>query len=124
MRPTVATTAGQSPDYDLCFGNSALVRSCMSQNDWGRRFDDPITLPEGRTLRTLRDVGEFITALPKAQHDRPEWQLAVAMLLQAAEAGGIVMLARIALMRAINVDKPDMPPEPGGKHAKAYNIIR
>jgi hypothetical protein len=78
----------------------------MSHAGWSRRFDEPIMIGK-RELVTLRDAGEFITALPKVQHDRPEWQLAMSLLLQAAEAGGIVMLARIAMMRAINVGKPD-----------------
>jgi hypothetical protein len=89
---------------------------------WARAFDDPIPLPDGSTLRTLREAGEFIAALPRAQHDRPEWQLAMAMLLQAAEHGGIAMMARIATMRAINVGKSE-PPEPRRKAAKKYNIV-
>jgi hypothetical protein len=33
---------------------------------WSRAFDDPIPLPGGGELRTLRDAGEYVTALPKA----------------------------------------------------------
>lgn len=36
---------------------------------WKRRFDDPIPLPDGRQLVTLRDAGNYITKLPKAEHD-------------------------------------------------------
>jgi hypothetical protein len=36
---------------------------------WFKRFYDPIVLPDGRTLLTLRDAAEYITALPKAGHD-------------------------------------------------------
>jgi hypothetical protein len=43
---------------------------------WSREFDEPILLPEGRTLATLRDAGEHIAALPKKEHDAPEWQAA------------------------------------------------
>jgi hypothetical protein len=57
----------------------------ISTTGWGRRFDEPIQAGK-RELVTLRDAGEFIAALPKAQHHRPEWQLAMSMLLQAAEA--------------------------------------
>jgi hypothetical protein len=35
---------------------------------WSARFDEPITLPDGRTLKTLRDAANYITALPKAEH--------------------------------------------------------
>ena len=35
---------------------------------WFKRFYDPIVLPDGRKLLTLRDAAEYITELPKAQH--------------------------------------------------------
>ena len=35
--------------------------------DWSRAFEDTITLPDGRTLSTLRDAGDHITSLPKAE---------------------------------------------------------
>jgi hypothetical protein len=41
---------------------------------WSREFDDPIPLPGGRELVTLRDAAHYITGLPKAEHDAPEWQ--------------------------------------------------
>jgi hypothetical protein len=45
---------------------------------WHRPFDNPIPLPRGRQLVTLRDAAEFITKLPKAEHDarngRPRWK--------------------------------------------------
>jgi hypothetical protein len=58
-----------------------------------RRFDDPIALPDGRVLRTLRDAGNYVAAFPKTKHARPEWRLAAAMLMQTEEDGAPVMLA-------------------------------
>jgi hypothetical protein len=37
---------------------------------WKRRFEDPIPLPRGRQLVTLRDAGNYIIKLPKAEHER------------------------------------------------------
>jgi hypothetical protein len=37
--------------------------------DWSRAFDEPISLPKGKTLRALRDAALYITKLPKAEHD-------------------------------------------------------
>jgi hypothetical protein len=34
---------------------------------------DPISLPKGKSLVTLRDAALYITKLPKAEHDAPEW---------------------------------------------------
>jgi hypothetical protein len=34
---------------------------------WFKRFVDPIVVPDGRTLLTLRDAADYITALPKTR---------------------------------------------------------
>ena len=33
---------------------------------------DPVPFPVGEVLKTLRDAGEYIAALPKREHDGPE----------------------------------------------------
>lgn len=70
--------------------------------DWSRRFEHPIILPDGRTLSTLRDAGDYITSLPKAKHEAAEWQAAMEALILVATLGGPTMLARIGVMRALN----------------------
>lgn len=52
-----------------------------AERGWKRSFDDPIPLPRSRPLVTLRDAAEYITKLPKAEHDVPEWQAAMEALL-------------------------------------------
>jgi hypothetical protein len=69
---------------------------------WDQRFFDPIMLPGGRKLVTLRDAALYITKLPKAEHDAEEWQAAMAALLLVAEHNGPTMFARIGVMRALN----------------------
>jgi hypothetical protein len=44
---------------------------------WKRPFDDPIPLPRGRPLVPLEDAGNYITKLPKAEHEAAEWQAAM-----------------------------------------------
>ena len=73
---------------------------------WFKRFHDPIILPDGRKLLTRRDVTEYITALPKAEHDAADWQVAMKTLLLVAERDGPEMLARIAVMKALNGNEP------------------
>ena len=70
---------------------------------WFKRFYDPIGLPDGRELLTLRDAAEYITALPKAEHDAADWQVAMETLLLVAERDGPEMLARIAVTKALNI---------------------
>jgi hypothetical protein len=36
----------------------------------------------------LKDAAVFITKLPKAEHDTPEWQAAMEALILIAETGG------------------------------------
>ncbi len=55
----------------------------MSKSGWSRKFDEPIPLPTGRQLVTLKDAGEYIAKLPKAEHTAMEWQTAMEALLLA-----------------------------------------
>jgi hypothetical protein len=74
----------------------------MANRGWSRQFDDPIPLPRGRQLVTLRDAALYITKLPEAEHDAEEWQAAMHSLMLVAEHDGPTMLARIGVMRALN----------------------
>jgi hypothetical protein len=69
---------------------------------WKRKFDDPIPLPGGGRLVTMQDAGTYITKLPKAEHEAPEWQAGMETLILVATHGGPTMFARIAMMRALN----------------------
>ena len=48
------------------------------------------------------DVGKYITRLPKAEQDAPEWQAAMEALILVADLGGPTMFARIGVMRGLN----------------------
>jgi hypothetical protein len=81
----------------------------ISAPKWSREFDDPIALPDGRKLVTLRDAATYITKLPKAEQDLEIWQIAVEHLIRAAETGGgWLMLARIGVLRALHRDRPQV----------------
>jgi hypothetical protein len=67
-----------------------------------RATSPPISLPDGRQLVTLRDAGDYITKLPKAEHEAPEWQAAMEALILVATQGGATMFARIGVMQALN----------------------
>jgi hypothetical protein len=55
---------------------------------WQRPFHDPIPLPRGRQLVTLKDAGTYITKPSKADHATPERQAAMESLILVAERGG------------------------------------
>ena len=65
-----------------------LTDHAMSERGWSRTFDDPIDLPGGGEVRTLRDAGNFIAKLPKRDHDSPAWLAAIEALMLVVEHGG------------------------------------
>jgi hypothetical protein len=69
---------------------------------WSREFDEPIAVPDGGTLVTLRDAADYITALPDEEAALPEWQAAIEALMLVADLGGPTMFARMGMMRALN----------------------
>jgi hypothetical protein len=71
------------------------------ERSWKRPFEDPIRIGD-RALVTLLDAGEYIAALPKKEHDVPEWRAAMEALLLVVERGGPTLFARIGIMRALN----------------------
>jgi hypothetical protein len=67
-----------------------------------RAFDDPIQLPDGRTLVTLHDAATHVTGLPKKEAAEPEWQAAIEALMLVVELGGPTMFVRIGVIKALN----------------------
>jgi hypothetical protein len=63
-------------------------------------------------------AGEYIQELPKAIHQRPEWQIAAEMLLEAVEGKGPLMFAEIAMRKAVNAGKPAPEPTPRRKRRR------
>ena len=68
---------------------------------WSTRFEDPIALPNGRKLITLKDAADYVMELPKKESELPEWQTAIEVLMLCSR-GGDSMLARIGVMKALN----------------------
>ena len=69
---------------------------------WSREFEEPILIPKGRQLVTLRDAGDYITKLPEAEHTAREWQAAMEALILVVTLGGPTMFARIGIVKALN----------------------
>ena len=99
---------------------SGFFWSMVETVSWDRPFAEPIELPKGKKLVTLRDAAQYITKLPKAKHDAEEWQAAMEALPLVAGHDGPTMFARIGLLRALNHGLPDPKTEPRRKVAKKY----
>jgi hypothetical protein len=90
---------------------------------WQKKFAAPIDAG-GKSLRTLRDAGHYVTKLPKATAELPHWQNATKYLIEAAKHPFFVMVAEIAMRTALNHGKPPPDPEPRRKSTKKYRVIR
>jgi hypothetical protein len=69
---------------------------------WSRPFDDPIPLPGGGYLVTLKDAARHFQELPAAEQLAREWEIAAEILMDTAEGRDFLMHARIATLRALN----------------------
>jgi hypothetical protein len=70
--------------------DAARGKPLKSPQRWKRAFDEPIPLPRGRHLVTLKDAAEYIQKLPKAERQIAEWQAAVEALLLVVELSAVI----------------------------------
>ena len=83
-------TGGPAPHFEKAFSLP-----------WSTPFEDPIPLPDGGQLLTLKDAGEYIQSLPTAVQETEPWQTATEALLLVINQNGPAMFARIGMMRAL-----------------------
>lgn len=75
----------------------------MSSKSWSKRFDEPIVLEDGTTLRTLRDAIQYLVkTVPKVERDHPQVLAAADHLTRSAEQGYPMYFARATTMQAIH----------------------
>jgi len=91
---------------------------------WSQAFDDPVPLPHGKLLRTLKEAAAYILKLKKSDQHSAHWQAAIEAVIMAAEDRGPLMHARIGMLRALNHGKPNPDVTPRRKAVKKYRIVR
>lgn len=72
---------------------------------WSDRFSDPIEVPNGDRIQTLRDAGAYIARLPNCEYKTDAWRTATHLLIEAAEGAVSVELARFAILQAFAVEQ-------------------
>lgn len=91
----------------------------MTPEGWDVEFDDPVPLPAGGQLRTLRAAGDHIAKLSKRDQLRPEWQQAAADLMKAATVGRAWRwFAQRSVYAALHGSAPIVPPRPEPRKSK------
>jgi hypothetical protein len=69
---------------------------------WDSRFAEPIELPSGVRLASLRDaIVHLINTVPSSERGTPVILTAAELITSAAERGGPIEFARIALNRHV-----------------------
>jgi hypothetical protein len=67
------------------------------------RFAEPIVLPDGVKLASLREsIAHLVKTIPAAERRMPVVLTAAELLTNAAEHGGPIEFARIATLQALN----------------------
>jgi hypothetical protein len=74
---------------------------------WDTAFDEPVKLPNGKTARTLREAGQYISKLPKTEREHKTWQTAMHCLIEAAGGHGFISFARMGMLQAIHREEED-----------------
>jgi hypothetical protein len=70
---------------------------------WDSRFAEPIDLPGGVRLASLRDaIVHLVNTVPSSERGTPVILTAAELITSAAERGGPVEFARIVTLRALN----------------------
>lgn len=97
----------------------------MAEN-WKRRFDDPVKLPDGRKLKTLDDARNYLMtfAVPRQPDKKQMLANALRTVLGAADGTDLMMHARIAVGRWVHRDGPPRKMERLPKRVKAYRVLR
>jgi hypothetical protein len=97
----------------LSLTQEGLISSRNAPKDWNRPFDDPIPLPKGRQLVTLRDAALYITKPPGVS--RSEHSLSYPNR-QAVARDCIIQRIHRFRRRNCSVDVSDAFRWPGGSH--------
>lgn len=88
--------------HQLHAANAQGALGLMPNKGWSKRFDGPIVLDDGTTLRTLRDAIQYLgKTVPKSEHDHPTVTVAADHLTRSAEQGYPMFFARAATLQAI-----------------------
>jgi hypothetical protein len=77
---------------DLCSVHP-IGRGPVRVMPWSTLFEDPILLPNGKTILALQQAADYILKMLKAEQNQPAWQAATEALITAAENRGPLLLA-------------------------------
>jgi hypothetical protein len=102
----------------------SAMRDRRQKAAWTAKFDNPISLPDGGSIKTLSDARAYMLTLSEREQLEPRWQSAAKYVLRAVEERPWIFFARPALYAAVHRTNPAMPPAPDVKKADTWRERR
>ena len=101
------------------------MRDKQQKAAWLAKFDDPIPLPEGGSIKNLSQARAYLLNLSEREQLQPKWQEVARHLISATTVErGWTFFARLALYKAIHGKGQDGPPVPDVKTPDAWREKR
>jgi hypothetical protein len=85
------------------------MRDRQQKAAWLAKFDDPIPLPGGRSIKTLSDARAYMLTLSEREQLEQRWQSAAKYALRAVEERPWIFFARSAVYKAVYDTDQAMP---------------
>jgi hypothetical protein len=103
---------------------AASMRDRQQKASWLAKFDDPIPLPDGGSIRNLSEARRYMLTLPEREQLQAHWQDAAAYVLKAVQERAYIIFARMSLYKAIHRTDNEVPPAPRVKKADTWRERR
>ncbi len=88
------------------------MRDKQQKAAWLAKFEDPIPLPDGGTIKTLSDARAYMLTLSEREQLEQRWQDAARYVLKAVEERAFIFFARLAVYKAVHRTDQETPPAP------------
>jgi hypothetical protein len=91
---------------------------------WKARFDNPIPLPDGGSIKTLSDARAHMLKLSEREQLEQRWQDAAKYVLRAVEERPWIFFARSAVYAAVHKVDKATPPAPDVRQPETWRERR
>jgi hypothetical protein len=118
---------GETPDrvFARLYECVPSMRDRQQKAAWTAKFEDPIPLPDGGSIKNLSEARAYLLSLSEREQRKAKWQEVAAHLIKATTVErGWTFFARLALYKAIHGKGQDGPPEPDVKKPDTWRERR
>jgi hypothetical protein len=104
----------ETPDraFARLYASVGCMRDRQQKAAWTAKFDDPIPLPEGGSIKTLSEARRYMLTLSEREQMEQRWQDAANYVLKSIEQRGYMFFARSSIYKAIHRIDNEVPSAP------------